>query len=150
MPNADRPTLTLTHTTLRRLFRVGCTPVLELTVTHPVLTGNDSDADKIQASATERFNQAYRSVAEAFCTYVADRPVEEATAAFAALGSGAAYTFDRRVVLCRMEAELCDDGFLRVRRTVTLASRRGTLPTRTREAVDRWRLSDLSLCRLSR
>ncbi len=144
MPTVHTSHLTVSAATIRRFFRVGSTPVLVVTVTHPVLT-LPADADSNLTSATERFNEAYRAMAEAFCTHAEEKAAAQAVEAFHAAGRGAAYTFDRRILTCRMEAEIGDDGSLCVHRTVTRTSRRGSVPTDTREERDCWRIEDLSL-----
>ncbi len=137
--------LTLTHDTLHRYARAGHTPALEVTVTYPVLALADAAGrDCPEASAVERFNQAYRTMAEAFLTWSDGAPAEMALAAFAAAGLRAVYTFDRRCLSCRMEAEM-GETYLTVRRKVTRGSRRGSVPPFGQEDRDVWRLSDLSL-----
>ncbi len=134
----------IAYATLHRICRVSETPVMEITVTYPFLVLPDPLADNSVTSAVERFCEAYRAIAEVFLTRFAEELAEKASEAFRAGGAWAAYTFDRRTVNCRMEAEV-SDGVLTVNRTVTTGSRRGHVPTVCRESRDRWRMADLSL-----
>ena len=137
------PVLAMTHTALRRLVRVGSTVVLEATVSYPSLACEDGENKMIQ-NGISRFNEAYRTIAEAFLEWCAGTLAEDAKGDFSAAGVGAVYTFDRRLVTCRMEATPDGDGgAVSVRRSVTLGSRRGGVLV-SREQTDRWR-ADLSL-----
>ncbi len=139
---------TLTYTPLRQLVRVGHTPVAEVTATHPVLSLVDTEGeDDAFSAAVRRFNEAYRSMAEAFLQWGLSAPAEAAAAAFVFAGAGAAYTFDRRLLTCTMEAEWTENGILLVCRRVLRGSRRGLVPTERREGLDRWRAEDLTLVR---
>ncbi len=142
----------ITHTALCRLVRVGATPVMAISVTYPVLSPDAAShapegEDSLFASRIARFNDAYRAMAEAFADWAAGAPAAAASEAFVSAGPGAAYTFDRRLLTCRMEATLDGEGRLTVRRTVRTGSRRGTVPAETFTTVDRWRTEDLSLLR---
>lgn len=133
----------VSHTDLRRLFRVGSTVVLEATVSYPSLTCEDGENKLIQ-NGISRFNEVYRAMAEAFLGWCEGTLAEDAKGDFSAAGAGAVYTFDRRLVTCRMEAAPDGDGgAVSVRRSVTLGSRRGGIWV-SREQSDRWR-ADLSL-----
>ena len=131
----------ISHTQETRLYRVGATPVLEVTVTYPTLPA--------PSPAAQRFNEAYRAMAEAFFAWAESTPAAEAAAAFCAM-ERAAYTFDRRLITCTMTAEPPREGAdphgeLRVTRTVIASTRRGTLPERRRSSTERWRTDDLTL-----
>ena len=131
------------HTELRRLFRVRETVVLEVAISYPQLQFADGE-NQILAMEISRFNEAYRAVAEAFVAWCEQALAEEAREAFAAAGIGAAYTFDRRIAICRMELVPDGEGTLLVRRSVSLGSRRGGIWV-SREQTDRWRTADLTL-----
>jgi hypothetical protein len=144
--------------TCRRLFRVGACPVLEVSVTYPRL-----DAEAVaSAGSVARFNETYRALAEAFLAWAETAPVEEAQAAFAAMGASAPFRFDRRVLTCDVTAEWQGkdriakgkdaetwegDGcaVLAVTRTARLIGRRGEVEERSLMAVDEWRWPELTL-----
>ncbi len=144
---------TITHETLRHLVRVGRTPVLEVTVSYPCLTHPVDAAAPACGFPLSRFNEGYRAMAEAFLAWAVDTLAVEATESFAALGTRAAYVFDRRLATCRMEASLESpdaDGkivsdVLTVRRCCELSSRRGTIPTGRAESVEHWRWGEWTL-----
>ena len=137
------PAISIVHTDLRRLFRVGSTAALEVAVSYPSLTLAD-EKNKLMQQAISRFNEAYLAMAEAFLGWCEGTPAEDAKSDFAAAGIGAVYTFDRRIVTCRMVAVSEEDsGVILVRRTVTRGSRRGGASISC-EQTDRWR-ADLSL-----
>ncbi len=141
----------VTHNTQRTYVRVGATPVMEITVTYPVLSFAVGEReDRAFSSALDRFNEAYRAMAEAFSAWGGHTPAEEAQAAFTSAGVGAVYTFDRRLLDCRMEVECGEGGILTVRRRICRGSRRGSVPSVCRESIDRWRVLDLSLLRPAR
>ncbi len=147
MPNVDPCTLSLQHVTQRRYARVSHTPVMEVSVTYPVLSLEPfGGKDNFFSAAAARFNEAYRAAAENFAEWGMGAPAEEARAAFAEAGMAAAYTFDRRLLICRMEASVEGERLV-VRRAVLLTCRRGTVASRRQDAVDRWRIADLSLLR---
>ncbi len=144
----------ITHTTTRCLMREGSTPVLEITVTYPVLR-----VDETPSPAVDRFNDGYRAVADAFASWAGSALLPEAAEAFRSAGSRAAYTFDRRQVTCCMTATIAvrDAGLadkqkrrsakpcLTVRRTVAFGSRRGSVSVLQTDGEERWYLSDLTL-----
>ena len=131
------------HATIRRLFRVAETVVLEVTATYPQMCFAD---EKNQPPTKEiaRFNEAYRAVAEAFVGWCEQTLAEEARGDFSAAGIGASYTFDRRIATCRMEFLPDGEDEFSVRRLASLGSRRGGVRA-SREQTDRWRASDLTL-----
>ena len=144
--NPDPATLTLTHLCERRLIRVGACPVLEITVTYPILSGEDP------ACPVEVFNSAYRRMTEAFLYWGETAFGELAAGDFAEAGSGAGYRFDRRVLVCRMEADMAeegDGGRIRVTRSVWSGTRRTGQKTVLPEVVDVWRLPELTLQKLT-
>lgn len=142
--NPDPATLTLTHLCERRLIRVGACPVLEITVTYPALSGEDP------ACPAEVFNSTYRRMAEAFLYWGESAFGALAAGDFAEAGAGAGYRFDRRVLVCRMEADMegdGDGGRIRVTRSVWSGTRRTGQGTVLPEAVDLWRYPELTLQR---
>lgn len=140
--NPDPAALSLTHLCERRLIRVGACPVLEITVTYPTLSGEDP------ACPVEVFNSAYRRMTEAFLYWGETAFGELAANDFAEAGPGAGYRFDRRVLVCRMEADMAEEGDgsrIRVTRSVWSGTRRTGQGTVLPEAVDLWRLPELTL-----
>ena len=135
--------LYLTHDTTHRIHRVGACPVLELTVTYPRIGIADGEA----SSAVERFNEAYRTMAENWLAWAESVLLSEANEAFAAEGAGASYRFERRVAVCQMSAsELPAEGeCLTVTRTLRLTTRRGGQGEKRRSGGDRWRWPSLTL-----
>ena len=129
--------------TLRRLFRVRETVVLEVVSSYPQLQAGDGENQNL-TKEIDRFNACYQAVAEAFVAWCEHTLAEEAREAFAAAGVGAAYTFDRRLATCRMELVPDGEGTILVRRTAALGSRRGGAWA-SREQTDRWRAADLTL-----
>lgn len=97
--------------TLRRLHRVREVPVMEVTVTYPVLEAMacfpapegraDGEPDE---EDVRRFNEGCRAVGEAFVAWAMDGPAAGAETAYLAAGAEAAnrYRFVRRELSCRM------------------------------------------------
>ncbi len=142
MAQLTAPIWCIQYTTDRRLARVGACTVLEVTVTYPSLYL--PDAQKPPAPLV-RFNDGYRIAAETFLSWGLETVGKIAAADFKAVGPGAVYTFDRRLLSCRFAADVEPQKTrLAVTRTVTNTSRRGTCPVRRTETVDFWRLGDLS------
>ena len=137
------PAFSVSHTELRRLFRVRETAVLEAVATYPQLCVAESENQTLTMEFS-RFNETYRAVAGAFVAWCEQTLAEEAREAFAVAGIGAAYTFDRRLATCRMELVPDGDGTVLVRRTAVLGSRRGGAWASC-EQTDRWRTADLTL-----
>ena len=142
--------ISVSHRQLRRIFRVGACPVLEVTVTYPCL-GADFPEDAL-SPAMHRFDQAYLRMAEGVINWCGGAPLAEAEAAFREAGAGAGYRFDRRLVICEMivtpvNPEDPRRARLEVCRTVRTGSRRGSILEKTRTGKDIWRLRDLTLCR---
>ena len=145
------------HEQIHRIYRAGACPVLEVTLTYPCLRGEAGEADPPHV-AVSRFNDFYRGLAEAMLSWVEDTVQKEVLAAFAAEGSGAAYRFDRRQVVCHMTATSSDgqDGRndekneLIVTREVSFSCRRGSLEERRITATEVWRRRDLTLRPLGR
>ena len=97
--------------TLRRLHRVREVPVLEVTVTYPVLEAMAcSPAPEVRADGepdeedVRRFNEGCRAVGEAFVAWAMDDPAAGAETAYLAAGAEVAnrYRFVRRELSCRM------------------------------------------------
>ena len=137
------PAFSVSLATIRRLFRVGETVVLEVAISYPQLQFADGE-NQILTMEISRFNEAYRAVAEAFVAWCEQTLAEEAREAFSAAGIGAAYTFDRRVAICRMELVPDGEGTFLIQRSVSLGSRRGGVWV-SREQFDHWRTTDLTL-----
>ena len=131
------------HATIRRLFRVGETVVLEVTATYPQMRFAENE-NQTPTKEITRFNEAYRAVAEAFVGWCEQTLAKEARGDFSAAGVGAAYTFDRRIATCLMEFLPDGEGEFSVRRLASLGSRRGGVWA-SYEQTDRWRTSDLTL-----
>lgn len=139
----DPSALILTHPCEHRLIRVGACPVLEITVTYPALEGDGPE------EAVAAFNDGYRRMAEAFLYWGEHALGERVAGELEAEGAGAAFRFDRRLLICTMEGQILEeDGrtILRVRRNLRLTSRRGSveehaLPT----AEDIWRIPELTI-----
>ncbi|MBQ9151443.1 MAG: hypothetical protein IJX72_04270 [Clostridia bacterium] len=143
------PSVTVTHCRAHRLFRSGASPVLEVTVSYPVLCPADTDT---LIPAMMRFNEAYRVMAEKILDWAQGTPFETAMTDFSATGAAAAYRFDRRLLICDMkaayvlEAEGAFPTSLTVSRTIRSSSRRGEVAERSLTAVDIWRWPELTLC----
>lgn len=147
--------LTLTHCEIHRILRAGACPILEVTVTYPRLGGDEDGAVEACPAAetfpaAARFNEAYGTMAQNLTEWATGSLFESALADFNGEGSGAAYRFDRRLVICDMVGEFstCEDGVLSeltVNRTLRLTSRRGSVPERHLTATDRWSLPALTL-----
>lgn len=144
-----QPTWPLTHNRLHRVFRVGASPVLEVTVTYPALSpAEDGIGTEALRSAVHRFNRAYQQMADTWLAWTQEAPLETAMAAFAAAGAAAAYRFDRRVLVCDMLAAYApadEPTRLTVTRTLKSESRRGELSPRSLTATDIWRWPELTL-----
>ena len=126
----------------RRLRRVGACPILEISVTYPVLEEGEGD---LLPSAVARFNQAYADIAEALLSWADGAPADAAAEAFWAMGEGAMFRFDRRLICCDMTVEERSADRLTVRRTLTLTTRRGGGEGEEMVARDVWRLPTLTL-----
>ena len=137
------PAFSVSHTELRRLFRVRETVVLEVAVSWPHLQRTDGENQE-PTMEISRFNACYQAVAEAFVAWCEQTLAEEAREAFAVAGIGAAYTFDRRLATCRMELVPDGEDEFSVRRLASLGSRRGGAWASC-EQTDRWRTADLTL-----
>ena len=145
--------LTLTHCRIHRILRAGACPILEVSVTYPCLDVSEAGEACPAAetcSAVDRFNEAYRTMADHLVEWAEGALFEAALADFNGAGMGAAYRFDRRMVVCDMAGEVLtrEDGeadALTVTRTLRLNCRRGTMPDRCLIATDRWSLPDLTL-----
>ncbi len=143
--------LTITHCHARRTCRVGACPVLEVTVTYPALCSAAPDTEELPPSVT-RFNEAYRTMAENLLEWAQGSLCEAAMADFNAAGAGAAYRFDRRMVVCNMtascpaSADNAEAPCLIVTRTLRMTSRRGEVPEKRLVASDLWRWPELTLC----
>ena len=150
MTHSDAP-LTVTYCHICRTCRVGACPVLEVTVTYPVLSLSIPDTETVSPAVT-RFNEAYRTMAENLLAWAQGSVCEAATADFMAAGAGAAYRFDRRLVTCHMTAafvpskENAEVRYLVVTRPLCMTSRRGEVPERRLTATDLWRWPELTLC----
>ena len=140
----DPSALTLTHPCERRLIRVGACPVLEITVTYPALEGDEPE------EAVAAFNDGYRRMAEAFLYWGEHALGERVAGELEAEGAGAAFRFDRRLLICAMEGQILEEGgrtILRVQRSLRLTSRRGSVEEHALPpAEDIWRIPELTLC----
>ena len=138
---------TITHRTLRRIFREGVCPILEVTCSYPCLGGSsDSEEGEPLAPEAVRFNDAYGRMAEGFLRWVEGEPLEAARLAFREAGSRAVHSFDRRTVACDMTAALPEKaGELWVTRRLRTGSRRGGAVERERIETDVWRWPELTL-----
>lgn len=148
MTQSEMP-LTLTHCEIHRILRAGACPILEVTVTYPCLCPSDPRAGE-PSSAILRFNEAYRTMAEKLTEWAAGVVFEAALADFNGAGAGAAYRFDRRLVICDMKGEFSSRedravSELTVTRILRLTGRRGSVPERSLTAIDRWSLPALTL-----
>lgn len=148
MTRSDVP-LTLHHCHVRRLCRAGTCPLLEVTVSYPVLCPAEEGGESM-APAVVRFNETYRAMAEHLTEWAEGTLFEAVQGEFYAAGPGAAYRFDRRRMVCDMTADfsLHEDGEileLTVTRRLRMASRRGDVPEREVTATDRWRWPELTL-----
>lgn len=145
--------LTLTHCRIHRILRAGACPILEVSVTYPCLEASEAGEACPAAetcSAVARFNEAYGTMVQNLTEWAEGTLFKAALADFNGAGMGAAYRFDRRMVVCDMAGEMLtrEDGEafeLTVTRTLRLTCRRGTVPERRLTATDRWSLPDLSL-----
>ena len=135
--------------TERRWYRVGACPVLEVCVIYPRL----QIAEGEPSSDSERFNHAYARIAAAFFTWAEGDPAREAAEAFGAMGAGAAYRFDRRLVLCKMTVSPVQRspsdtvGYVRVVRRVSMGRRREEEHEKILLHEDLWRIPDMTLTR---
>ena len=133
------------HGCLRRIYRVGICPVLEVSITYPRLLADCPD--EALPFAVARFNHAYLRMAEGILTWSGGTLLTSVEDAFREAGAAASYGFDRRVVDCRMTAEAEDEaGHLLVTRTISVGSRRGSIPVQRREGRDLWCCPELVLC----
>ena len=126
----------------RRLRRVGACPILEISVTYPVLEEGEG---ALLPPAVARFNRAYADMAEALLSWADGAPADAAVEAFWAMGEGAMFRFDRRVVTCEMTVEETHADRLTVRRALTVTTRRGSGEGEEMVARDVWRLPELTL-----
>ena len=125
----------------RRTIRVGVCTVLEVDVIYPELTCEVGTAGDCTV-----FNDAYRRMAEAFLYWGENAFGERTVREFEAMGAGAAYSFDRRVLVCSMVAALTEGGSeIRVSRCVRLGRRRGGDDVLLPETVDEWKLPEMTL-----
>ena len=128
---------------MHRLYRSGICPVLEVTVTYPVL----EPLGREPSPAVTRFNEAYRALAEGWMAWGEGILAVRAKQAFSEGGAGAAYRFERWRATCHMTVSLPDEGdrSLTVTRTVRLCG--GGIPPVEALAADNWRGADLSFSR---
>ena len=154
----------LTECCLRRLWRRGACVVLEAEAVTPRI---ETEGEGGQAAAVQRFNQAYCAMAEAFFSWAEGEPLAAAEADFEAAGAGAAYRFDRRILLFRVipaprsetdaaersaaEKSVAEKSAaarrLILERTIVSTTRRGTTASCRAVGRDVWRLPSLTLCR---
>ncbi len=135
----------ITHCQLHRIFRVGICPVLEVSVTYPRLQADCPE--EALPLAVARFNRAYLRMAEGILTWSGGALLSSVEDAFREAGTAASFRFDRRVVDCRMTVEAGETGrYLLVTRTLSVGSRRGSIPVQSRKGMDRWRNPGLVLC----
>ena len=134
--------ISVTEITRHRLIRKGAVPILEVTISYPRL-----EMEGETAGSVLRFNQAYEAMTEAFMDWADGVLAKEASEAYAAMGMTAAYRFDRRLLVCSMQAEPLspESSALVIHRTVTYSSRRGTVGRNSRYGEDLWRLPSLTL-----
>ena len=130
---------------LHRLYRRGICPILEMTVTYPVLTclcGTPSPE-------VMRFNKTYHALAEGWMSWGEGVLSEQVKKVFAEGGTGASYRFERWRATCDVAVILPTDGVgvLTVTRTVRLCGE-GISPVVT-AAEDIWRRADLTLSAVS-
>ena len=144
----EAPFFSVSYQSLRRIHRVGASPVLEATVIYPVLGLLEG---KESSPATVRFNDTYRSVAEKLMAWAMDAPARAAEEAFRCMGGSAPYSFDRRTVACEISVICKSDGFgapssvLTVTRTLRISSRREEVAEQTLTALDEWDWPTLTL-----
>lgn len=130
--------------TVTRTVRVGAVPVLTVTVIRPVVeipadgggSGTNAIGTAPQTDGVNRFNDGTRRMAETFLAYVLDEPARAAADAYRAAGNGAAYSFPRREVLCKMTINLApgeeaDATILCLRTEVTYGLRRRGAPEKS-------------------
>ena len=131
----------LRHSRIHRVYRRGVCPVLEVTVTYPVL----DTCGETPSSAILRFNEAYRAMAEGYLSWAEGDLLERVTEEFETAGVGAVYRFDRRRAACSMVASVSPfpQAHLLVARTVSLEGLGGRSSTQVSE--DTWRRPDLTL-----
>lgn len=153
----------VTHHTRRHLERVGTTTVLEAVATYPQIRVIDTEQENEGMAAHEptpskppkppapayfgdvaTFNDTYRTLADTYLTWAKDAPARQAAADFEAAGRDAAYTFDRRLLTCRMEVTVTKadkNGLaLAVSRQVTRSTRRGSIPPAEWTGQEIWRV----------
>lgn len=146
----------VTYCQMRRVLREGACPVLEVTVSYPVLRGEGDENGELSAS-TVRFNEGYREMAEKLMEWAEDVPYKAALADFAAMGPSALYRFDRRMLTCAIEMAMpaghdvldteSEPLEMTVTRNLRLHSRRGETQEKAVSAIDLWRWPGLTLCR---
>lgn len=147
MPNIH---LTVTEQSLCRLVRVGHRVVLAAEVSYPRIDMTDGEPP---SRAVARFNEGYRAMAEAFLGWAESVPAGEASEAFASLGVGAAYTFDRRLITCCMRAVTANPDnsrLLVVEREVLCTSRRRSVTEQRISKRDVWRWPELTPAKAAR
>jgi hypothetical protein len=126
--------------------------VLEVSVTYPRLQIGEREGAPTPADA-ERFNRAYARMAEAFLSWAEGEPARAASEAFVSMGAGAAYRFDRRLILCNMTASIVRESrskgveFLRVARQTFWGRKREGIKEKTVVYEDFWRIPSLTLTR---
>lgn len=141
--------VTVEEITERRWHRVGSCPVLEVCVVYPRLRIAEGEP----STDRERFNHAYARMAEAFLSWAEGDPARRAAEAFATMGAGAAYRFDRRLLLCKMTVAVVrrtpsdTGGYLRVTRQTSRGRRRMQDHEKIVLHEDFWRIPDMTLTR---
>lgn len=140
----------LTHCSLRRMYRRGACPLLEVKITYPRLC--PAEDGKAMTEGMARFNEAYGQMAEGLMGWAEGTLCPRAEADFEAEGAGAAYRFDRRVLTCRMDAALsfAESGEITgvaVTRTLCLTTRHSGETGGGLTATDLWRGPELTLRR---
>ena len=140
---------------LHSIQRAGACPVLEITLSYPILRTEEGE-NAAPSGSVARFNEAYRSIAENLMNWAKGEPREAALADFAAAGPSALYRFDRRMVIGEMNItdpvhisvlqEEFAPAFLTVTRRLRVCSRRGEIRERALVETDIWRWPALTLC----
>ena len=128
--------------TVTRTVRVGAVPVLTVTVIRPVVEipadgggGTNTAGTAPQADGVTRFNDGTRRMAETFLAYALDGPAKAAADAYRAAGNGAAYSFPRREVLCKMTITSARGG--EAETTILCLRTEGTYGLRRRDAPEK-------------
>ena len=147
--------ISLAYGQLRSIQRAGACPVLEITLSYPVLCAAEEGNEGLSDSVA-RFNETYRIIAENLMNWAKGVPYEAALADFATAGPSALYRFDRRMVVGEMNVtdpvniSVLQEGtapaFLTVTRRLRVCSRRGKIQERVLTETDVWRWPELTLC----